>query len=43
VATPQEALDQVQNRMQWRFDRVARRWDAVKDLRLKEWSEYDAR
>ena len=43
VATPPEELDQVQRRMQWRFDRVARRWDAVKDQRLKEWSAYDAR
>ena len=43
VATPQEALDEVERRMQWRFDRVARRWDAVKEERLKEWSDYDAR
>jgi len=42
-ATPQEALDAVQLRMQWKLDRVLRRWDAVKDQRNKEWSEYDAR
>lgn len=42
-ATPQEALDQVQQRMQWKFDRVLRRWDAVKEERTKEWSEYDPR
>jgi ABC-type glycerol-3-phosphate transport system substrate-binding protein len=42
-ATPQEALDQVQQRMQWKLDRVLRRWDAVKVARTKEWSEYDAR
>ncbi len=41
VATPQEALAEVQSRMQWRFDRIVRRWDAVKDERLKEWSSYD--
>ena len=42
-ATPQVALEQVQQRVQWKFDRVLRRWDAVKDQRLKEWSDYDAR
>ena len=42
-ASPQVALDQVQQRMQWKFDRILRRCDAVKDGRLKEWSEYDAR
>ncbi len=42
-ATPQEALDQVQQRIQWRFDRVMRRWDVVRAERLREWSEYDAR
>ena len=43
VATPKDALDEVQTRIQWRFDRVARRWDAVKDERMKEWNDYDAR
>jgi multiple sugar transport system substrate-binding protein len=42
VATPQQALEEVQRRIQWRFDRVARRWDAVKDERIKEWNSYDA-
>ena len=42
-ATPEETLAQVQERVQWKFDRTLRRWDAVKDDRLKEWSEYDAR
>jgi ABC-type glycerol-3-phosphate transport system substrate-binding protein len=42
-ATPQAALDQVQQRIQWRLDRVMRRWDAVKAERWREWSEYDAR
>lgn len=42
-AMPKEALDEVQQRMQWKLDRVQRRWDAVKEARIKEWSEYDAR
>ena len=42
-ATPKEALDEVQRRIQWKFDRVMRRWDAVKEERLREWSTYDAR
>ena len=42
-ATPQQALDAVQTRLQWKMDRVMTRWDAVKEQRLKEWSEYDAR
>jgi len=42
-ATPEQVLSEVQRRMQWKFDRVLRRWDAVKDERIKEWSEYDAR
>ena len=43
VATPKDALDEVQARIQWRFDRVARRWDAVRDERIKEWNSYDAK
>jgi multiple sugar transport system substrate-binding protein len=43
AATPQQALDQVQQRIQWRFDRVMRRWDAVKEQRLRQWSAYDTR
>ena len=42
-ATPQQALDAVQGRLQWKLDRVLKRWDAVKDDRLKEWSDYDPR
>lgn len=42
-ATPQEALDAVQLRMQWKLDRILRRWDAVRDERLKEWRQYDTR
>jgi ABC-type glycerol-3-phosphate transport system substrate-binding protein len=43
TTTPQAALDLVQQRMQWRLDRVMRRWDAVEDERLKEWGSYDSR
>ena len=42
-ATSQQALDAVQGRLQWKMDRVLKRWDAVKDERLKEWSDYDPR
>ena len=43
TTAPQAALDLVQQRMQWKLDRVMRRWDAVKDERLKEWGGHDAR
>jgi ABC-type glycerol-3-phosphate transport system substrate-binding protein len=41
-ATPFEALAEVQKRIQWRLDRVMRRWDVVGDKRLAEWRAYDA-
>jgi hypothetical protein len=41
--TPDRVLDQVQKRMQWKWDRILRRWDATKEQRLKDWSNYDAR
>lgn len=37
-AEPKDALDVVQNRVQWKFDRILRRWDKVKDERIKEWN-----
>jgi ABC-type glycerol-3-phosphate transport system substrate-binding protein len=40
-ATPQEALETVQSRLQWRLDRMLARWEAVKDARSKEWSADD--
>jgi ABC-type glycerol-3-phosphate transport system substrate-binding protein len=43
MSSPAAALDQVQQRMQWKFDRVLRRWDTVGNERVKEWSDYDAR
>ena len=41
TATPQEALETVESRLRWKMDRAMDRWDAVKDERLKEWSEYE--
>jgi ABC-type glycerol-3-phosphate transport system substrate-binding protein len=39
--TPEEALGEVQARMQWKLDRVMRRWDAVGEERMAEWRAYD--
>jgi ABC-type glycerol-3-phosphate transport system substrate-binding protein len=39
LATPQEALDSVRERVQWKYDKVMRRWDLVKEERIKQWSE----
>ena len=39
--SPQAALNEVQQRIQWKLDRVLRRWDAVGNERVKEWTEYD--
>jgi multiple sugar transport system substrate-binding protein len=39
IRTPEEALDAVQTRLQWRLDRILRRWDLVQEERLKEWSQ----
>ena len=39
--TPARALAEVQERVQWKLDRVARRWDAVGSERLAEWRRYD--
>jgi multiple sugar transport system substrate-binding protein len=40
LKTPEEALADVQERVEWRFARVLRRWDLVQDERLAEWREY---
>lgn len=37
-ATPEEALADVQKRMQPKLDRFLRRWDLVKEARFQEWS-----
>ena len=42
-ATPAEALGDVQQRIQHNYDRVLHRWDLVKDARIKEWRDDDAR
>jgi multiple sugar transport system substrate-binding protein len=40
LKTPEQALAEVQKRVQWRFDRVLRRWDIVRDDRRAEWREH---
>jgi multiple sugar transport system substrate-binding protein len=39
LRTPEEALAAVQTRLQWRMDRIMKRWDLVEKERLKEWSQ----
>jgi hypothetical protein len=39
--TPAAALAEVQDRMQWKLDRVERRWDAVGKERSAEWRAFD--
>lgn len=41
LKSPEDALTEVQKRVQWQFDRVLRRWDVVGDERLAEWREYE--
>ena len=38
VATARQALDFVQDRMQWKFDRTMKRWDLTGEARLEEWA-----
>jgi len=38
VTTPRDALEAVRKRMQWKLDRVLRRWALVRDKRLAEWA-----
>jgi len=40
-ATPEAALAEVQERVQWKLDRVLRRWDAVGQERIAEWRAHD--
>ena len=40
IKSPEDALRDAQDRVQWRFDRVMRRWDIVQDERLEEWREH---
>lgn len=39
LATPEEALSEAQRRVQWKFDRMLRRWDLVSAKRLEEWEQ----
>ncbi len=41
LKTPEEALAEVQQRVQWRYDRVLRRWDLVQAERLAEWRDHE--
>ena len=41
TATPRAALAEVQERVQWRLDRVLRRWNLVRGERLAEWREHE--
>ena len=41
--SPEEALKYVQKRVQPKLDRVMRRWNIVKESRIKEWGKYDQR
>lgn len=36
--TVEEALRKAQDRVQWRLDRLARRWEVVKDARVEAWA-----
>ena len=40
--SPEAALAEVQERVQWKLDRVMKRWDAVGSERMAEWRAYDA-
>ena len=41
VATPEEALAQVQQRVSWRWERALARWNRVSEQRRKEWQKRD--
>jgi ABC-type glycerol-3-phosphate transport system substrate-binding protein len=41
IAPPEEALTEVTERVQWKFDRINRRWDKIKDVRTNEWSAFE--
>ncbi|HVU36217.1 MAG TPA: ABC transporter substrate-binding protein [Opitutaceae bacterium] len=40
-ASPEQALAEVQKRMQWQEDRAMRRWDLIKTERMAEWRQYE--
>jgi multiple sugar transport system substrate-binding protein len=39
LVSPADALEEAQRRVQWKFDRVMRRWDLIKDERMREWQQ----
>lgn len=39
ILPPEEALKNVKERVQWKMDKILRRWDKIKDGRIKEWSD----
>ncbi len=41
AADPEQVSQQVQRRVQWKFDRVLRRWDLIQEARQKEWEDHD--
>jgi hypothetical protein len=41
LTTPAESLGEVQDRVQWKFNRILRRWNKVKKERIREWGSYD--
>jgi ABC-type glycerol-3-phosphate transport system substrate-binding protein len=41
VASPEQALAQVQQRVAWRWERARARWDRVAEIRRKEWQNRD--
>lgn len=42
AATPEAALAHVEQRVQWKLDRVVRRWEKIKDERQNEWAQQAA-
>lgn len=39
ILTPADALKETQERTQWKMDRAIKRWDVVKDSRIKNWEK----
>lgn len=38
---PEAALQEAQQRVQWKLDRIQRRWDLVQTQRLRQWKQWD--
>ena len=41
TARPETVCRDLQARVQWKFDRVLRRWDLIREARQKEWEAHD--